>query len=81
MKFRVTIEQLKYPSDEFGYTDDHKPYWETIKTQEIEIHIAERAARQIEKLIRDEGLDINPNELRSILFEELHECKESTPST
>lgn len=74
MKFRITIEQYIHPNkDEVSEYGEVEPHWDVIKKEEITIGVAERASRMIEKLIQDEGLDINRNDLRKILFEELHE--------
>lgn len=72
MKFRVTIEQYKLQTDWDGVPDGTMD-WDKIYQQEIQIHIAEKAAREIEKLIADEGLSINSHEIRKTLFKELDE--------
>jgi hypothetical protein len=77
MRFRVTVEQFKHPEGCGAIECElDGPYWDQIWQKELSIDIAEKAARQIEKLIRDEGLDINSSELRQILFAELHEKNE-----
>ena len=68
MKFRVTIEH--YAVDPQNSTER---YWSQVLRQEIQISVAEKAAREIEKIITDEGLSINLNELRKALFDELGE--------
>jgi hypothetical protein len=70
MKFRVTVEHFKRDPD----TEER--YWSYVLQREIKIGAAEKAAREIEKIITDEGLSIDSNELRKLLFEELDEDEE-----
>jgi len=76
MKFRVTIEQFKH-NDAGGCSIEceGEDGWQEIHKEEFEICVAERASRMIQKIVQDEGLDINFNVIRKILFEELHEKK------
>jgi hypothetical protein len=76
MTFRVTIEQHIHPNCGAPDCEDAGSQWVKIKQEIVKIHVAEKAARQIHKLIMDEGLDANLSELRKVLFEELHERDE-----
>ena len=74
MKFRVTIERYVVPVGCGAVECEHGgPGWEKIHSEEIEISLAERAARMIDKIIQDQGLEIDGGELRNILVEELGE--------
>lgn len=63
MKYRITIEQ------------EVAGHWKKIHEEITELIIHERAARLIEKVVKDAGLEIDPRDLRKILAEELGEVK------
>lgn len=70
MRFMVTIEQ--------SVKDEHTGefHWQQMLREQIVISAAELAARQVQKIVQSQGLEINESKIRQILFEELDEGKE-----